>query len=151
LPAHYGKLLEAAAYLHDAGHFVSDSNHHKHSYYLVNNSDMPGFTNRERALIANLCRYHRKSMPTPLHSNWQALNADDKRVVLLLIPLLRLADNLDVSHEERIEALSCRIREGQVVLQLSSPADISLEQWAAERSGDAFRQVYNRMVVTQKG
>jgi len=150
LPPHFGKLLEAAAYLHDAGHFVADSNHHKHSYYLVNNSDMPGFTNRERELIANLCRYHRKSMPTPMHSNWQSLNAEDKRVVLFLIPLLRLADNLDVSHEERIESLSCHIRDGQVVLQLGSAADVSLEQWAAERSGEAFRQVYNRPVVTQK-
>ena len=56
-------------------------------------------------------------------------------MVLLLIPLLRLADNLDVSHEERIKALSCHMRDGQVVLQLTSPADISLEQWAAERSG----------------
>ncbi|MGO4881885.1 MAG: Ppx/GppA phosphatase family protein [Bryobacteraceae bacterium] len=150
LPPHCGKLLEAAAYLHDAGHFVSDSNHHKHSYYLVNNSDMPGFTSRERALIANLCRYHRKSMPTPMHSNWQALNADDKKVVLLLIPLLRLADNLDVSHEERIQSLGCQLRDGQVVLQISSASDISLEQWAAERSGEAFRQVYNRLVVTEK-
>jgi len=150
LPPHFGKLLEAAAYLHDAGHFVSDSNHHKHSYYLVNNSDMPGFTNRERALIANLCRYHRKSMPTPVHSNWQTLNADDKRVVLLLIPLLRLADNLDVSHEERIESLSCHIRDGHVVLRASSAADISLEQWAAERAGEAFRQVYGRPIVTEK-
>ncbi len=150
LPPHFGKLLEAASYLHDAGHFVADSNHHKHSYYLVSNSDMPGFTNRERELIANLCRYHRKSMPTPVHSNWQSLNADDKRVVLLLIPLLRLADNLDVSHEERIQSLSCRIRDGQVVLQIGSDADISLEQWAAERSAEAFRQVYNRLVVTQK-
>jgi len=150
LPPHFGKLLEAAAYLHDAGHFVADSNHHKHTYYLVNNSDMPGFTNRERELIANLCRYHRKNMPTPVHANWQALNADDRRVVLLLIPLLRLADNLDVSHEERIQSLSCHIRDGQVVLQLASTADTSLEQWAAERAGDAFRQVYNRPVVTER-
>jgi len=150
LPPHFGKLLEAAAYLHDAGHFVSDSNHHKHSYYLVNNSDMPGFTNRERSVIANLCRYHRKSMPTPVHANWQSLNADDKRVVLLLIPLLRLADNLDVSHEARIESLTCRIKEGQVVLQLSSQADASLEQWAAERSSEAFRQVYSRAIVTER-
>jgi exopolyphosphatase/guanosine-5'-triphosphate,3'-diphosphate pyrophosphatase len=90
-------------------------------------------------------------MPTPVHSNWQALNADDKRVVLLLIPLLRLADNLDVSHEERIGSLSCHIRDGQIVLQLSSEADISLEQWAAERSAEAFRQVYGRPVVTVKG
>jgi exopolyphosphatase / guanosine-5'-triphosphate,3'-diphosphate pyrophosphatase len=151
LPPQFGKLLEAAAYLHDTGHFISDSNHHKHSYYLVNNSDMPGFTNRERTIVANLCRYHRKSMPVPVHSNWQALNAEDKRVVLLLIPLLRLADNLDVSREARIESLSCLVRDGQVVLQLSSASDISLEQWAAERSGEAFRQVYGRTVATQKG
>jgi exopolyphosphatase/guanosine-5'-triphosphate,3'-diphosphate pyrophosphatase len=89
-------------------------------------------------------------MPTPVHSNWQALSADDKRVVLLLIPLLRLADNLDVSHEDRIERLSCLIRDGQVVLQLSSAADISLEQWAAERAGESFRQVYNRPVATER-
>jgi len=69
---------------------------------------------------------------------------------LLLIPLLRLADNLDVSHEDRIEALSCHIRDGQVVLQLSATADISLEQWAAQRSSEAFRQVYNRLLVTEK-
>jgi exopolyphosphatase/guanosine-5'-triphosphate,3'-diphosphate pyrophosphatase len=89
-------------------------------------------------------------MPTPVHSNWQTLNADDKRVVLLLIPLLRLADNLDVSHEERIESLSCHIRDGHVVLRASSAADISLEQWAAERAGEAFRQVYGRPIVTEK-
>jgi exopolyphosphatase/guanosine-5'-triphosphate,3'-diphosphate pyrophosphatase len=150
LPPHYGKLLEAAAYLHDTGHYVADASHHKHSYYLVSNSDMSGFTNRERELIANLCRYHRKNMPVPVHSNWQALNAEDKRVLLLLIPLLRLADNLDVSHEERVQSLSCRIRDGQVVLQAGSAKDISLEQWAAERTGEIFRQVYNRPIVTQK-
>ncbi|MGA2131307.1 MAG: Ppx/GppA phosphatase family protein [Bryobacteraceae bacterium] len=150
LPPNYGKLLEAAAYLHDAGHFVADSNHHKHSYYLVSNSDMPGFTNREREQIANLCRYHRKSMPTPVHANWQSLNAEERRAVLLLIPLLRLADNLDVSHEARIASLSCRIRDSQVVLEATAKGDISLEQWAAERSADSFRQVYSRPVVIQK-
>ena len=36
-----------------------------------------------------------------------------------------------------------------MVLQLPSAADISLEQWAAERSGEAFRQVYNRLIVTE--
>ena len=83
LPPHFGKLLEAAAYLHDAGHYVADANHHKHSYYLVCNSDMPGFTNRERELIANLCRYHRKSMPVPAHSNWQSLSAEGQARVVV--------------------------------------------------------------------
>jgi exopolyphosphatase/guanosine-5'-triphosphate,3'-diphosphate pyrophosphatase len=150
LPQPYGRLLEAAAYLHDVGHYVSDSGHHKHSYYLVANSDMPGFTNREREMIANLCRYHRKSMPAPVHSNYQALNAEEKRALVYLIPLLRLADNLDVSGEQRIQAMECRLRDGHVALQLRSTRDIDLEQWAAERVTDVFRQVYERPLAITK-
>jgi len=52
LPAGCGRLLEAAAYLHDTGHFVSDTGHHKHAAYLVANSDLPGFTDQERKLVA---------------------------------------------------------------------------------------------------
>ena len=71
LPPAAGKLLEAAAYLCDIGHYVSSASHHKHSYYVVANSDMAGFTDRERVLIASLCRYHRKSLPSPLHSAYR--------------------------------------------------------------------------------
>jgi exopolyphosphatase/guanosine-5'-triphosphate,3'-diphosphate pyrophosphatase len=127
LPQQYGRLLEAAAYLHDIGHYVSDSAHHKHSYYLASNSDMPGFTAREREVIANLCRYHRKSLPTPVHTNYQALNAEEKRAVMLLIPLLRLADNLDVSGDQRIHSIDCRLRDGALAVQLKSARDIDLE------------------------
>src|SRR5262249_23360470 len=63
LPLGTGKLLEAAAYLIDTGHYISSVSHHKHSYYLVSNSDMAGFTDRERFSIAALCRYHRKTLP----------------------------------------------------------------------------------------
>jgi exopolyphosphatase/guanosine-5'-triphosphate,3'-diphosphate pyrophosphatase len=151
LPPACGKLLEAAAYLLDVGHYVSSVGHHKHSYYVVSNSDMPGFTDRERLLIAALCRYHRKSLPSPLHSAYQALSPEEKRVLTLLIPLLRLADNLDRSHEQRIQSVDCRLNgSGEVVLQVHSSGNIDLEQWAAERAGDAFRQIYNRPVAVTK-
>jgi exopolyphosphatase/guanosine-5'-triphosphate,3'-diphosphate pyrophosphatase len=150
LPPGCGKLLEAAAYLLDVGHYISNSSHHKHSYYVVSNSDMPGFTERERLLIANLCRYHRKNMPGPLHSAYQSLPAEEKRVLLLTIPLLRLADNLDRSHERRIENLECRLRDGEVTLQVTSRGDIDLEQWGAEQAGEVFRQVYGRQIVLTK-
>jgi exopolyphosphatase/guanosine-5'-triphosphate,3'-diphosphate pyrophosphatase len=150
LPPHYGKLLEAAAYLHDIGHFVSDSSHHKHSYYLVANSDMPGFTNLERELIANLCRYHRKAMPSMTHGQFQALSADDQRAVTLLIPLLRLGDSLDRSHEQRIDSVDCELRDGQLRLRLRSARDIDLEQWAADRAAENFRQIYEKQVIVTK-
>jgi exopolyphosphatase/guanosine-5'-triphosphate,3'-diphosphate pyrophosphatase len=144
LPPARGKLLEAAAYLLDVGHYVSSVGHHKHSYYVVSNSDMAGFTDRERLFIAGLCRYHRKALPSPVHGAWQLLSAEERRAMLLLIPILRLADNLDRGYEPRIHGVDCKLRDGEVVLQVRSRGDIDLEQWGAERAGDAFQQIYNR-------
>ena len=146
LPPASGKLLEAAAYLIDVGHYVSDTGHHKHSYYVVSNSDIAGFTERERLLVACLCRYHRKTLPSPVHPAYQALSAEEKRTLLLLTPILRLADNLHRSREQRIRAVECRMRDGAVVLQVHASHSIDLEQWAAERAGEAFRQIYNRPI-----
>src|SRR5579864_1123133 len=150
LAPHMGKLLEAAAYLHDVGHYVSESRHHKHSYYLVASSDWPGFTNREREFIANLCRFHRKAMPASDHASMEALNNEERRALVLLTPLLRIADNLDRSHAERVESLECLVRDGQVTLKLGSKSDTDLEQWAAERSAEAFREVYGRDLVLSR-
>jgi exopolyphosphatase / guanosine-5'-triphosphate,3'-diphosphate pyrophosphatase len=137
-----GKLLEAAAYLHDIGHFVSDTSHHKHSYYLVANSDLPGFTDAERQMIALLCRYHRKAMPTPRHSPFQTIDPESRRAITLLVPLLRIADSLDRSHEQRVEDLQVQLRNGTVTLALNSNPDPDLEIWAAERVADSFRETY---------
>ena len=146
----YGKTLEAASYLHNSGHYISDTRHHRHSYYLVANSDMPGFTERERRLIANLCRYHRKSTPNPAHAQLQTLDAEDQRAVVLLTPLLRLADALDRSNEQRVESLDCQARDDQVGVQIRSEGDVDLEQWAGESVGDIFREVYGRRLVIAK-
>ena len=151
LPAAYGKLLEAAAYLHDVGHFVSDTGHHKHSAYLVANSDMPGFTVEERLLISMLCRYHRKSLPGPRHDNFQSLGEDHKRAILLLTPLLRLADNLDRAHEQRVERLECQLRNGGIVIHIFSSRDTDLEQWAGERAGAAFAEIYKLPLIVRRG
>jgi exopolyphosphatase/guanosine-5'-triphosphate,3'-diphosphate pyrophosphatase len=150
LPPAVGKLLEAAAYLHDVGHYVSDTKHHKHSHYLVANSDMPAFTDRERFIIANLCRYHRRAMPGALHDNFATLNGEEKKTVELLAPLLRMADSLDRSHHQLIEKMECHLRDGSVVLRLRSEADIDLEEWAGERAAGIFQQVYKHPVSIVK-
>jgi exopolyphosphatase/guanosine-5'-triphosphate,3'-diphosphate pyrophosphatase len=146
LPRHYGKLLEAAAYLHDVGHYVSDTRHHKHSYYLVANSDLPGFTRLEREVIANLCRYHRKATPSEQHGNVQQIDGESRHALTLLMPLLRLADGLDRSRGQRIRSLECRERDSDFNILLSAPpeTDIDLELWAAERLNGMFREVYGK-------
>jgi exopolyphosphatase / guanosine-5'-triphosphate,3'-diphosphate pyrophosphatase len=150
LPPGAGKLLEAAAHLIDVGHYVSDSGHHKHSYYVVSNSDMAGFTQRERMLVACLCRYHRKSMPSTVHGQYQALSTDDRRTLLFLVPLLRLADNLNRSRRQRIRHINCGLQDGKVLLEVESSHDIDLEQWGAERAGEVFREIYNRPINVER-
>jgi exopolyphosphatase/guanosine-5'-triphosphate,3'-diphosphate pyrophosphatase len=142
LPPALGKLLEASAYLHDIGHYVSDTAHHKHSYYLVAHSDMPEFTDSERQMIALLCRYHRRSMPAARHSPFQAFDADSRRAITFLTPLLRIADSLDRSHEQRVRALDVQLRNGGMQVAAKSAVDLDLELWAVERIADAFRETY---------
>ncbi|MGH9672158.1 MAG: HD domain-containing protein [Bryobacteraceae bacterium] len=147
LPPVYGKMLEAGAYLHDIGHIVTDNGHHRHSQYIVQHADMPGFTDQERAVIGNLCRHHRKSMPGAKHPDFQALPSELRKVVTQLIPLLRLADSLDRTHEQRVEGIECQLRDGSVVIYLKSSADTDLDQWAGERVAEVFQQVYEHKLA----
>ena len=56
------ELLWAASMLHDVGMTISYDDHHKHSRYLIVSAELPGFDPRERALIAQISRYHRKGL-----------------------------------------------------------------------------------------
>lgn len=148
LPLNTGRLLEAACYLMNTGHYINDSAHHKHAFYIVANVDFSGFTNREREFIAVLCRYHRKAMPSAAHPEYQALQPDDRRPLHLLIPLVRLADNLARSPEqENIEIVSCEIQQSRVLLKIRASREPDLAEWAASRVSDVFAEVYGRAVV----
>ncbi len=145
-----GKLLEAAAYLHDIGHFVSSTGHHKHSAYLVGNSDMPGFTTQERLAIALLCRFHRKALPQARHTAFQTLDPESKRIVMSLTPLLRIADSLDRGHEQKVRNVSSTVRDGVIQLAIESEREADLEIWAANQAAEAFRLVYGKTLSVQR-
>lgn len=142
LPPHKGRILEAAGYLYNIGHFVNEARHHRHSMYLVANSDLPGFDDNEHITIAVLCRYHRKSMPSPTHEIFQSLAPDERRTVELLTPLLRLAVALDQSQEQRVERVETQIMDATVELRLYSDRDVDIEQWHAGQHSGVFQQVY---------
>lgn len=146
LPPEKGRLLKAAAYLRDTGHAINDMAHHKHSQYIVANADLAGFTDDERHLVAMLCRYHRKAPPSARHADFTALPAAEQRVVEFLYPLLRIADALDRSRDQRVEAIECALEDGALTLILESERDLSLELWALERTAPAFRQVYGKQL-----
>jgi exopolyphosphatase/guanosine-5'-triphosphate,3'-diphosphate pyrophosphatase len=150
LEARYGGLLEAAAYLHDIGHFISSTRHHRHSFYVVANSDLPGFENSERFFIANLCRYHRKSMPKPGHDNFRELDQNQHDPLLRLIPLLRIADSLDRSHRRIVRAVAVQLGDEEVTIRLDAKMDATLEDWAARQHSDIFSLVFGKQLKVEK-
>jgi exopolyphosphatase/guanosine-5'-triphosphate,3'-diphosphate pyrophosphatase len=142
LPASARPVLEAAALLHDVGSAVSYSKHHKHTFYLIANGDIPGFSDREREIVALVARYHRRSPPDRDRPDLAVLAPSDFRTVRKLATLLRLADSCDRSHHQLVRSVRARIGPGAVSLSLRSRAPIDLEIWDAEREGALFRKVF---------
>ena len=100
-----GSLLEVAAILHDIGTYIKPSGHHKHSQYLVENSEIFGLNRSDIGIIGNVVRYHRKTMPLPSHLTYISLPREDRLAVLKLAAILRVADALDRGHSQKITNL----------------------------------------------
>ncbi len=62
--ADYRSLLYWAAQLHEVGIQIHSTGYHKHSAYILENTDMPGFNQEEQLAIASLVRLHRKKFKT---------------------------------------------------------------------------------------
>lgn len=144
LQRHWRTLLSAAALLHDVGYHISHESHHKHSLYLIKHSEITGFSENEKLLIANVARYHRGSLPKETHADFVKLPEKDRQTVARLGAILRLADALDHGYENRIKNLKFKRSNGQI-LNLTLVADESCtdELQAVERKKDLFEAAFD--------
>ena len=138
--------LQAAAMLHDIGSFVSYKSHHKHTLYLIANSDLPGLSPGQVRVVANVARYHRRSLPKLQHESYAGLEAGPKEAVRKLAALLRLADAMDREHRQKVRGVKAKASGGALVLVLEGDGDLLLEGWALKRKSDLFQRVYNMSV-----
>jgi exopolyphosphatase/guanosine-5'-triphosphate,3'-diphosphate pyrophosphatase len=137
------EYLEAASILHEVGGFVSHSQHHRHSYYIIRNAEMLGYTENEKEIVANVARYHRKSHPKAKHIDFAKLSADDQLVIRKLAAILRVADGLDRSHTSSISDINLEMEDGRAIFTLSgSNTNIELEIWGAESKKKLFEEVF---------
>jgi len=135
-------VLEAGAMLHNIGRFVGHGAHHRHSYYLVRNTEhLAGFNEHERELIAQVARYHRKSAPKMSHSPFASLNVRDREIVSTLAGMLRIGIALDRTYRNVAADLLVTYGADGVDITVFGE-DLELELFAAnERKGlleDAF-------------
>jgi len=128
------RLLIVAAMLHDVGTFISHRRHHKHSHYIISESDLPGMTQQEKAIVANVARYHRKTPPAPHHDAYMRLEERDRIRVERLSAILRVADALDRERRQNVSRVRAIVRDSRVSLDVDGSGDLLLERWALETS-----------------
>jgi exopolyphosphatase / guanosine-5'-triphosphate,3'-diphosphate pyrophosphatase len=141
------ELLYAAALLHDVGYLINYSKHHKHSYHLIAHSDMPGLTTREREIVANVARYHRRATPKSRHPNYMKLPEEDREIVRRLSGILRIADKLDRTHTQAVDRVELKIQkelgESRAVFCVVAEQEPVAEIWGAARHSVLFERVFD--------
>jgi exopolyphosphatase/guanosine-5'-triphosphate,3'-diphosphate pyrophosphatase len=147
------EYLEAASVLHEVGSYISHSQHHRHSYYLIRNSELLGFTENEKEIIANTARYHRKSHPKLKHEDFAKLSSEDQMTVKKLASILRIADGLDRTHSSVVKDIRCVRTDGELKILIHGNGDSSLELeiWGAERKKGLFEETFGMKVRVEEG
>ncbi|MBI3891796.1 MAG: Ppx/GppA family phosphatase [Candidatus Wallbacteria bacterium] len=142
-------LLALSALLHDIGLSVEMRSHHKHSYELIQKSDLLKLPGRERDMVALIARYHRKGFPSLKHEAFARLDKDDRRRVEMLAGIVRLADGFDRSHSQAVDTLRLRLEKKSVVVEPVSSRVSTLDCLGGEGKKDLFEHAFARRVVVR--
>jgi exopolyphosphatase/guanosine-5'-triphosphate,3'-diphosphate pyrophosphatase len=141
--------LRVAALVHEVGGYVSSRAHHKHSLYLISNSEVFGLTRSELQMVAHVARYHRRSAPKPTHVEFMALPREDRMGVGKLASLLRIADALDRAHGQRSQRrleFTCLRHDEELVINVQGAAELTLERRALAQKGQLFEDIFGLTV-----
>lgn len=136
-------LLEAAARLQDVGYLINYDQHHKHSYHLILNSRLEGFSPKELEIVANVARYHRGANPKRRHENFRSLSEYDQQRVRRLAAILRVAGGTDRTNTQQVQKAKVAIHDGEVELRLVSPQCPDVDIWGARRRAALFEKVFD--------
>ncbi len=142
------ELLHHAAFLHDVGDFISFNDHHMHSHYIISHAELLGFSNREVLIMANVAKYHRKRAPKLRSADLRDLDEKDQQSVIRLSTLLRMAESLDRSHCNLVQAVRfTKAAKRSVKLIVTACGDPQLEMWRMEEDRKAFKKAFGRELV----
>jgi exopolyphosphatase/guanosine-5'-triphosphate,3'-diphosphate pyrophosphatase len=139
--------LKTAGLLHDIGWIEGRKKHHKTARRIILETALLPLGLRARRILGEIVRYHRKALPQLGHRGFRALTMDNRKVVLVLAGLLRVADGLDVSHASVVKDLTCRITRTRIaaLCRVAGPADA--ERSAALKKGRLLESVFNRKLM----
>ena len=144
LPPEYQEWLLAAAMLQEVGSYLNRTGRHRHAYYVIANSEIFGYTPRQRRIIATIARYVGNSRPAATDQIMKKLAPEERVRVRKAVVLLRLARALNQGRRGTVTGLRARLEGGRVLLKLKTRRGAELELWALSKERNYFREVFGR-------
>lgn len=150
LPPEYREWITAAAMLYEVGDFVNRNGRHRHTHYIISNSEILGYTPQQRRIIAAIARYLGKSKPAVDDGPMKLVDSTERADVEKGIVLLRLARALNLGRSRAVDKVRIVVRSAEVKLKLvpRRRMGVDLEFWAIEKEADYFREVFGRELST---
>ena len=133
---------KAAALLHEVGYLINYEKHHLHSLHMILHGNIRGLTPRQRELVANVARYHRRATPKRRHENYARLLPSERATVRRLSAILRLADGFDRTHTQTVKGIRCQWQGDELIVWIQADTDPEVDLWSAEEKGKFFAEVF---------
>ncbi len=143
---HNFKTLLWAIELHEIGFSIGYSGYHKHGAYILNNAEMPGFSNNEQKKLAGFVISHRRSLDKTFSMNNQEI--DWKLVLILRLSVLfyrkrRLLKKPDMR-------LTCKHYSATLSIEMEWLNQNPLTRLALEKEVENWKEIGVKILVKQK-
>jgi exopolyphosphatase/guanosine-5'-triphosphate,3'-diphosphate pyrophosphatase len=139
-------LLRVSALLHEIGKFVSNRAHHRHSRYLISNSEIFGLRPADITTVAYVAGLHRRTPPKTTDLEYMALSGEQRMEINKLAAILRVADALDKAHWQQVRDFDVLRHNGDLVIHIRSAIDLSLERRALAMKSNLFEDIFGMRV-----
>ncbi len=121
------ELLSVASWLHESGKFIAFPRYHKHSFYIISNSRIMGFTQEEKEIIGLIARYHRKGVASRKSFSCRNLHQDDLERVNFLAAILRISVAINRTRQYRIKDTIITLAGRKIIFTLEHDENDSIE------------------------
>ncbi len=147
MTVHERLLLEISAILHDIGMFIRAQDHNLHSHYIILHSEIFGLSREDTSLVAQIASYHRGSRMPQDDPQFKLQPRSHRLVILKLAAILRLADALDRSHQQKFSDFTISLAKDSITFRVNGYTNLSLEKLAIAEKGGMFENVFGYKIV----
>ena len=145
-------LLRIATLLHDCGKYISLVNLGECSYHIIMATEIIGLSHMEREIVANVVKYnHMEFAYYEVLGRDSTLDREAYLTIAKLTAILKIANGLDRSHKQKFRNVKTILRGEELLIQVDTSVDITLEKGLFGKRADFFEEVYSvRPVIVQR-